>query len=145
MEDKKFWVREFMDLLMENCKEKKIEIKDFSEVEHTFNSPDIISYHQINFLNESNRLNLNLTCKEVTCDEFTFELDFKKIKQTHILNIKKNNPAFIDVLGSWLMEVVDEYFTTTLLKNKKTKKRKITNDDIYLELKKISDKLDELL
>ena len=43
------------------------------------------------------------------------------------------------------MEVVDEYFTTTLLKNKKTKKRKITNDDIYLELKKISDKLDELL
>ena len=144
MEDEKFWVREFMDLLIENCKEKKIQIKDFREVEDIFNSPDIITYYQITFLNNYNYLNLNLTCKKVTYDEFTFELDFQKIKQTHILNIKKNNPAFIDVLGSWLMEVVDEYFTATLLKNKKTKKRKITNDDIYFELKKISDKLDKL-
>lgn len=144
MEDKKFWVREFMDLLIENCKEKKIQIKGFREVEHIFDSPDIITYHQITFLNNRNYLNLNLTCKEVSYDEFNFELDFKKIKQTHILNIKKNDPAFIDVLDSWVMEVVDEYFTTTLLKNKKTKKRKITNDDIYFELKKISDKLDKL-
>lgn len=141
MEDKKFWVREFMDILMENCKEKKIQIKDFSEVEHTFNSPDIISYHQINFLNEDNRLNLNLTCREVRYGEFIFELDLKKIEQTHILNIKKNEPDFINDLGSWVIEVVDEYF----IKNKKTKKRKITNEDIYAELKKINDKLDELL
>lgn len=142
MEDKKFWVREFMDLLIENCKEKKIQIKGFREVEHIFDSPDIITYHQITFLNNRNYLNLNLTCKEVTYGEFNFELDFKKIKQTHILNIKKNDPAFIDVLDSWVMEVVDEYFTVTLLKNKK--KHKITNDDIYSELKKISDKLDKL-
>lgn len=141
MEDKKFWVREFMDILMENCKEKKIQIKDFSEVEHTFNSPDIISYHQINFLNEGNRLNLNLTCREVRYGEFIFELDLKKIEQIHILNIKKNEPDFINDLGSWVIEVVDEYF----IKNKKTKKRKITNEDIYAELKKINDKLDELL
>lgn len=120
MEDEKFWVREFMDILIENCKEKKIQIKDFEEVEHIFNSPDIITYYQITFLNNCNYLNLNLTCKKVTYDEFTFELDFQKIKQTHILNIKKNNPAFTDVLGSWLMEVVDEYFTAALLKNKKT-------------------------
>lgn len=144
MEDEKFWVREFMDLLIENCKEKKIQIKGFREVEHIIDSPDIITYHQITFLNNRNYLNLNLTCKKVTYDEFTFELDFQKIKQTHILNIKKNDPAFIDVLDSWVMEVVDEYFTATLLKNKKTKKRKITNDDIYFELKKISDKLDKL-
>ena len=144
MEDEKFWVREFMDLLIENCKEKKIQIKGFREIEHIFNSPDIITYHQITFLKNCNYLNLNLTCKEVTYDEFIFELDFKKIKQTHILNIKKNNPAFTDVLGSWLMEVVDEYFTVTLVKNKKTKKQKITNDDIYSELKKISNKLDKL-
>lgn len=142
MEDKKFWVREFMDLLIENCKEKKIQIKGFREVEHIIDSPDIITYHQITFLNNRNYLNLNLTCKEVTYGEFTFELDFKKIKQTHILNIKKNDPAFIDVLNSWVMEVVDEYFTVTLLKNKK--KHKITNEDIYFELKKISDKLDKL-
>ncbi|MFA6369336.1 MAG: hypothetical protein WCX20_03085 [Candidatus Shapirobacteria bacterium] len=142
MEDKKFWVREFMDLLIENCKEKKIQIKGFREVEHIFDSPDIITYHQITFLNNRNYLNLNLTCKEVTYGEFNFKLDFKKIKQTHILNIKKNNPAFIDVLNSWVMEVVDEYFTVTLLKNKK--KHKITNEDIYSELKKISDKLDKL-
>lgn len=142
MEDKKFWVREFMDLLIENCKEKKIQIKGFREVEHIIDSPDIITYHQITFLNNRNYLNLNLTCKEVTYGEFTFELDFKKIEQTHILNIKKNDPAFIDVLDSWVMEVVDEYFTVTLLKNKK--KHKITNEDIYFELKKISDKLDKL-
>lgn len=144
MEDKKFWVREFMDLLIENCKEKKIQIKGFREVEHIIDSPDIITYHQITFLNNRNYLNLNLTCKEVTYGKFSFELDFKKIKQTHILNIKKNDPAFIDVLDSWVMEVVDEYFTATLLKNKKKEKRKITNDDIYFELKKISDKLDKL-
>ena len=46
------------------------------------------------------------------------------------------------MLNSWAMEVVDEYFTVTLLKNKK--KHKITNEDIYSELKKISDKLDKL-